>query len=72
MTTQTSNNTSNGMVQAMRAIREEFSGEIKDMTFEEERAYLDKLLSDKKKVSFNAISIDTKGFKFDRNEVNER
>jgi|GEM_PF-1666712 len=72
MTTQTSNNTSNGMVQAMRAIREEFSGEIKDMTFEEERAYLDKLLADKKKVSFNAISIDTKGFKFERNEVNER
>ena len=25
-----------------------------------------------KKVSFDAISIDTKGYKFDRNEANER
>ncbi len=48
MTTQThSNNTTLGMVQAMRAIREEISKEIKDMTFEEERAYLDKLLAPK-------------------------
>ncbi len=60
------------MVKTMRAIREEISKEIKEMTFEEERAYLDKLLVDRKKGSFNAISIDTKGFKFDRNEVNER
>lgn len=26
----------------------------------------------KKQVSFNALSIDTKNFKFDRNEANER
>ena len=46
MTTQTySDNTTLGMVIAMRAIREEISNEIKDMTFEEERAYLDKLLA---------------------------
>jgi hypothetical protein len=40
------------MVQSMRQIREEISNEIKDMTFAEERAYLDKLLqSDKLKIS---------------------
>jgi hypothetical protein len=27
---------------------------------------------DKKKVSFSALSIDTKGFRFNRNEANER
>ncbi len=32
------------MVKAMRDIRDKISSEIKDMTFEEERAYLDKLL----------------------------
>lgn len=31
-------------VQFMRQIRDEISNEIKDMTFEEERAFLDKLL----------------------------
>jgi hypothetical protein len=40
------------MVQSMRQIREEISNEIKDMTFAEERAFLDKLLqSDKLKKS---------------------
>ncbi len=33
------------MVKAMREIRDKISNEIKDMTFEEERAYLDKLLN---------------------------
>jgi len=47
MTTQT-NNTEN-VVKKMRQIREEISNEIKNMTFEQERAYLDKLLLDKKK-----------------------
>jgi hypothetical protein len=38
------------MVQSMRQIREEISNEIKDMTFAEERVFLDKLLqSDKLK-----------------------
>ena len=32
----------------MRNIRNQISSEIKEMTFEEERAYLDKLLSEKK------------------------
>ncbi|MEJ7739724.1 MAG: hypothetical protein WKF97_20045 [Chitinophagaceae bacterium] len=32
------------MVKKMRQIRDEISNEIKDMTFEEERAYLDNLL----------------------------
>ncbi len=33
----------------LRKIRDEISNEIKDMTFEEERAYLDKLLAEKQK-----------------------
>ena len=33
------------MVKKMRQIRDEISNEIKDMTFEEERAYLDNLLN---------------------------
>jgi len=32
------------MVQSMRRIRDEISNEIKDMTFAEERAFLDELL----------------------------
>ena len=49
MITQTSSNVKKGIVQDMRSIREQISLEIKDMTFEQERAYLDKLLSEKKK-----------------------
>lgn len=49
MTVQTSDSVKGGMVQTMRNIREEISHEIKDMTFEEERTYLDKLLSEKSK-----------------------
>ena len=41
------------MVKSMRKIRDEISNEIKDMTFEQERAFLDKLL---KKKSSNTIS----------------
>ena len=33
------------MVKTMRQIRDEFNDEIKHMTFEEERAYLDQLLA---------------------------
>jgi hypothetical protein len=36
------------MVQSMRKIRDEISDEIKDMTFAEERAFLDKLLQGNK------------------------
>lgn len=55
------NNTSEneqGIVIAMRAIRDEISNEIKDMTFEEERAFLDNLLSGgiSKKTSTKKIS----------------
>jgi len=35
------------MVQSMRQIRDEISNEIKDMTFAEERAFLDNLLQGK-------------------------
>ncbi|MEX8546118.1 MAG: hypothetical protein V5804_00835 [Mucilaginibacter sp.] len=47
MTTQVDNQTIEGLVKQMRVIRDQISNEIKDMTFEEERAFLDKLLSDK-------------------------
>ncbi len=72
MRTQTLSNTTDGMVKTMRAIREEISKEIEEMTFEEERAYLDHLLMNRKKGSFDAIAIDNEGFKFDRNKANER
>ncbi|MEO6723105.1 MAG: hypothetical protein ABIN67_22255 [Ferruginibacter sp.] len=54
MTTQTYN-TQQGVVKDLRAIRDQISSEIKDMTFEEERAYLDKLLADKEKSASNKI-----------------
>lgn len=50
MTTQTYN-TQRNVVKDLRKIRDKISSEIKDMTFEEERAYLDKLLEDKEKAS---------------------
>lgn len=48
MTIQTQSNIQ-GLVNDLRKIRDEISNEIKDMTFEEERAYLDKLLAEKQK-----------------------
>lgn len=48
MTTQT-HNTQQGVVKDLIKIRDQISNEIKDMTFEQERAYLDKLLADKEK-----------------------
>lgn len=50
MTTQPIN-TESDVVKNLRKIRDQISSEIKDMTFEEERVYLDKLLSDKGKSS---------------------
>ncbi len=52
MTTQTYD-IQQDVVKNLRKIRDEISSEIKDMTFEEERAYLDKLLGDKEKYSDN-------------------
>ena len=49
MTATTSNNLKQGLVRDMRSIREQISLEINDMTFEQERSYLDKLLSEKRK-----------------------
>lgn len=53
MTTQTYN-TQQDVVKDLRKIRDQISSEIKDMSFEEERAYLDKLLADKDKPSHNS------------------
>ena len=50
MTTQTYS-VEKDVVKDLRKIRDEISSEIKDMTFEEERAYLDKLLANKEKSS---------------------
>jgi len=52
MTTQTYN-TQQNVVKDLRKIRDEISNEIKDMSFEEERAYLDKLLAGKGKSAPN-------------------
>ncbi len=59
MTTKT-HNTQQDMVKDLRKIRDQISNEIKDMTFEQERAYLDKLLADKKKYA-PKTSIATSG-----------
>jgi hypothetical protein len=48
MTTQT-HNTEKDVVRNLRKIRDEISSEIKDMTFLQQRAYLDKLLAEKDK-----------------------
>ncbi|MBC7424809.1 MAG: hypothetical protein H7334_15320 [Ferruginibacter sp.] len=62
MTTQ-NYNTQEGLVLDMRKIRDEISSEIKDMTFEQERAYLDKLLNGQELTSVNQQNciITTKG-----------
>ncbi len=52
MTPQT-NNTQPDLVKDLRRIRDQISSEIKDMTFEEEREYLDKLLAGKEPSSHN-------------------
>lgn len=39
--------TQENVVKDLRKIRDEISNEIKDMTFKQERAYLDKLLAGK-------------------------
>ncbi len=51
--TTTTYNTQQNVVKDLRKIRDQISSEIKDMTFEEERAYLDKLLNDEEKSSRN-------------------
>ena len=47
MTTKTYSLPKQGIVQNLRSIRDQLSHEIKDMTFEQERAYLDQLLAEK-------------------------
>lgn len=54
MTTQT-HNTQQDVVKDLRKIRDQISNEIKEMTFAEERAYLDKLLADKEKPAPNMV-----------------
>lgn len=58
MTTQIYN-TQQDLVKDLRKIRDRISNEIKDMTFEQERAYLDKLLADKQKSSHNMSIANT-------------
>lgn len=45
--------TDQDVVKNLRKIRDEISSEISSMTFEQERAYLDKLLADKGKSAPN-------------------
>lgn len=58
--TTTTYNTQQNVVKDLRKIRDQISNEIKGMSFEEERAYLDKLLNDERKSSHNK-SIATSG-----------
>lgn len=68
MTTQTYNTRQN-VVKELRKIRDQVSSEIKDMTFAEERAYLDKLLADKKKSSHKNESANSSGADTVRHEL---
>ncbi len=56
MTTQTIN-IQQDVVKDLRKIRDQISNEIKEMTFAEERAYLDKLLANKEKTAPGKIII---------------
>ena len=47
MTNPTTDNSKQSVVQNLRSIRDQINHEIKDMTFEQERAYLDQLLAGK-------------------------
>ena len=49
----TTHNMQENLVKDLRKIRDRINSEIKDMSFEEERAYLDNLLADKEKPSHN-------------------
>lgn len=49
MKTEIENNVTKGLVKNMRIIRDQMNNEIENMTFEQERAYLDRLLSEGKK-----------------------
>jgi hypothetical protein len=48
MTTPKQPNVQEGMVKTLRSIRDQINQEVKEMTFAEQRAYLDKLLAQKK------------------------
>lgn len=50
METKSKIKTSPGVVKQMRKLREKLSTQIMDMSYEEQRAYLDKLLQSNKKV----------------------
>lgn len=50
--TTTTYKTEEGVVKNLRKIRDEISAEIKNMTFEQERAYLDKLLVAENKAAY--------------------
>ena len=50
--TTTTYKTEKGLVKNLRKIRDELSAEIKNMTFEQERAYLDKLLAAESKAAY--------------------
>ena len=49
--TTTTYETQDGLVKNLRKIRDHISNEIKDMTFEQERAYLDNLLKEDEQLS---------------------
>ncbi len=46
--------------------------ELEVIVFEKEEGNQEKIQLPKKMVSFTALSIDTKNFKFDRDEANKR
>ncbi len=68
MTTKEINRTKVGVVKDLRKIRDKISQEIMEMTFTEEREYLDKLLSEKKLIS---IEKDIAQDEIDKKEISK-
>ncbi len=68
MTTKKINNTKKGVVKDLREIRDQISHEIMEMTFTEERAYLDKLLSEKK---LTGVKQDKAQDEIDKKEISK-
>jgi hypothetical protein len=58
----------NGIIRVPEQYREIISSPVRGIVLTDEVISH----SERKKVSFDAISIDTKGFKFDREEANAR
>lgn len=55
------------------SVPKDYIGKVMEViAFSRDEAVANKEVKKKKKATFNALSLDTLGFKFNRNEANER